>query len=155
MIPDIFRAFQSSTPVVIRNPKATRPWQHVLEPLSGYLMLAENLFKDPQMFSEPWNFGPYDHDVKPVDWILERMTALWPGASWELDRDENPHEAKQLKLDISKSAALLGWKPTWGLSLTLEKIVSWQKCWMRGADMRAQCITEIEDFVKDMSDAKT
>jgi CDP-glucose 4,6-dehydratase len=154
LIPDILRAFEASKPVIIRNPDATRPWQHVLEPLSGYLMLAEQLFKKPGEFSEGWNFGPYDRDVRPVDWILDHMITLWPGASWRLDQNDNPHEAMLLKLDISKASAILGWTPTWSLNVALEKIVSWHKCWIEGADMRAACINEINEFTKDMKRAK-
>lgn len=153
LIPDILRAFEESKPVVIRNPKATRPWQHVLEPLSGYLILAEQLFKNPGEFSGAWNFGPYDRDVRRVDWILDQMTSLWPGASWRLDLDDNPHEAMLLKLDISKASAILGWMPTWPLNITLEKIVSWHKCWIEGADMRAACINEIDEFSKGLRHA--
>ena len=150
LIPDILRAFEESKPVIIRNPNATRPWQHVLEPLSGYLSLAEQLFKNPGDFSGGWNFGPYDRDVRPVDWILDQMTTLWPGASWRLDQDDNPHEATLLKLDISKASAMLGWAPTWDLNVTLGKIVRWHKCWIEGSDMRVECINEIKQFTKDM-----
>jgi len=153
LIPDILRAFEASKPVVIRNPHATRPWQHVLEPLSGYLILAEQLFKKPGEFSEAWNFGPYDRDVRPVDWILDRMTNLWPGASWRLDQDDNPYEAMLLKLDISKASAILGWAPTWTLDTTLAKIVGWHKCWIDGSDMRLECINEINEFTKDIGHA--
>jgi CDP-glucose 4,6-dehydratase len=153
LIPDILRAFESSKSVIIRNPNATRPWQHVLEPLSGYLILAEQLFKNPDEFSEGWNFGPYDQDVRSVDWILDQMTHLWPGASWKLDLDDNPHEAKLLKLDISKASSILGWTPTWDLDVTLGKIVRWHKHWVQGADMRAECVNEINEFTKDMRHA--
>jgi CDP-glucose 4,6-dehydratase len=153
LIPDILRSFEASKPVIIRNPDATRPWQHVLEPLSGYLMLAEQLFINPGEFSEGWNFGPYDRDVRPVDWILDQMTTLWPGASWRLDQDDNPHEATLLKLDISKASAMLGWAPTWDLNVTLGRIVRWHKCWLEGADMRVECINEINEFTKDMKHA--
>jgi len=149
LIPDILRAFEESKPAVIRNPNATRPWQHVLEPLSGYLCLAEQLYKNPGGFSESWNFGPYDHDVRSVDWIMNHMISLWPGASWVPDQDDNPHEAMLLKLDISKAAAFLGWKPTWSLNFTLKKIVNWHKCWVEGVDMRTICIKEINEFSKD------
>lgn len=155
LIPDIFRAFESSKPVIIRNPSATRPWQHVLEPLSGYLVLAQQLFKKPDIYSEGWNFGPYDHDVKPVSWILDEMTSLWPGASWKLDKDKNPHEAMLLKLDISKASNILGWTPTWGLTVTLEKIVRWHKLFIEGADMKIECINEINQFTKEMNYKKT
>ena len=85
LIPDILRSFEKNESVIIRNPKATRPWQHVLEPLSGYLILAEKLFKNQDVYAEGWNFGPNEQDVKPVDWILGHMIKLWPGASWRLN----------------------------------------------------------------------
>jgi CDP-glucose 4,6-dehydratase len=150
LIPDILRAFELEKSVVIRNPNATRPWQHVLEPLSGYLILAEKLFINPKEFSEGWNFGPHDHDVKPVSWILDEISSLWPNSSWHLDHGDSPHEAMLLKLDISKVTSILGWKPTWNLSLALEKIVNWHKCWIEGDDMRTKCINEIDEFTKDM-----
>jgi CDP-glucose 4,6-dehydratase len=151
LIPDILRAFKLIKPVVIRNPKATRPWQHVLEPLSGYLLLAEKLFSDPVRFSEGWNFGPYYDDVKPVDWILDCMTKLWPNSSWQLDSSNNPHEANLLKLDISKAESQLNWVPTWNLETSLEKIVQWQHAWDSGADMHKVCLAEIKQFIKDSS----
>lgn len=150
LLPDILRAFEAPRPVIIRNPNATRPWQHVLEPLSGYLILAEQLFKTPGDFSEGWNFGPHDHDVQPVGWILDKMTTLWPGASWTLDQDDNPHEAMLLKLDISKASTFLAWTPTWDLTTTLSKIVRWHKRWIDGSDMRVECINEINEFTEDM-----
>jgi len=151
LIPDILRSFEKNEAVVIRNPNATRPWQHVLEPLSGYLILAEQLFNDPLTFSEGWNFGPYDNDVKPVNWILDHMIDLWPGASWTLCENENLHEATFLKLDISKTLKLLKWAPTWDLQVTLGKIVGWHKLWLDGNDMRKACIAEIDSYIKDMN----
>lgn len=151
LIPDILRSFEKNEAAVIRNPKATRPWQHVLEPLSGYLRLAEQLFNDPVTFSEGWNFGPYNNDVKPVDWILDHMIELWPGASWVLNENENPHEATLLNLDISKASGLLGWTPTWDLPMTLGSTIRWHKLWLGGADMRKVCITEIDNFTKEMN----
>lgn len=155
LIPDILRSFEASKSAIIRNPDATRPWQHVLEPLSGYLMLAEQLSISPGEFSGGWNFGPYDRDVRPVDWILDQMTTLWPGASWRLDQNDNPHEAMLLKLDISKASAILGWVPTWDLTVTLRKIVQWHKHWTEGADMRSECIKEINEFTGDMTHIST
>jgi len=104
LIPDILKAFENKQPVVIRNPLATRPWQHVLEPLRGYFMLAEQLYSDEKkQFAEGWNFGPIEDDAKPVQWIVERLVKHWGnGASWQLDGGEHPHEANYLKLDISK-----------------------------------------------------
>ena len=151
LIPDILRSFEKNEPVVIRSPKSKRPWQHVLEPLSGYLILAERLYENQEEYSEGWNFGPNEQDVKPVDWILEHMIELWPGASWMLDENENPYEAKLLNLDISKAAGLLGWTPTWNLPMTLNNIIRWHNLWRSGADIQKVCINEINNFTKDMN----
>jgi len=151
LIPDILRSFEESESVVIRNPKAIRPWQHVLEPLSGYLILAEKLYKNQKEYAEGWNFGPNEKDVKPVSWILDKMISKWPASSWELDQNSNPHEADFLKLDISKAKAKLGWKPVWELSHTLEKIIDWHKAYLNQEDMQTICLAEIEEYTKDMS----
>ena len=151
LIPDILRSFEKNKPVVIRNPKATRPWQHVLEPLSGYLILAEKLYKNQKEYAEGWNFGPNEQDVKPVDWILDRMIAKWPNSSWELDSNSSPHEAGFLKLDIAKAESRLDWKPVWELSQTLEKITSWHQAWLKKEDMQAACLAEIKEYTRDMN----
>ena len=151
LIPDILRSFEKNEPVVIRNPKATRPWQHALEPLSGYLILAQKLYEDQKEYAEGWNFGPNEQDVKPVDWILDKMIVKWPNASWELDSNSNSHEAEFLKLDISKAKSKLGWKPVWGLSYTLEKIIAWHGAWLNKEDMQAACLAEIEEYTRDMN----
>ena len=151
LIPDILRSFEKSESVVIRNPKATRPWQHVLEPLSGYLILAQKLYKNQEDYAEGWNFGPNEKDVKPVDWILDKMIAKWPNSSWELDKNSNPHEAYFLKLDISKAESKLGWKPVWELSQTLDKIIDWHKNWLKKEDMQVICLAEIEEYTRDMN----
>jgi CDP-glucose 4,6-dehydratase len=151
LIPDILRSFKKNEPVVIRNPKATRPWQHVLEPLSGYLVLAQKLYENQKDYAEGWNFGPNEQDVKPVDWILDKMIAKWPNSSWELDQNSNPHEASFLKLDISKAESKLGGKPVWELSYTLEKIISWQRAWLNKEDMQAICLLEVEEYTRDMN----
>lgn len=153
LIPDILRAFEQKQPVIIRNPKSTRPWQHVLEPLSGYLVLAQNLYQEPKKYAEGWNFGPNERDAKPVDWILDKMTSEWPGASWELDDDSHPHEAGYLKLDISKAKHYLSWEPTWSLEQTLERIITWHKLWLNKEDMQNACLEEINDYMRDMSNA--
>jgi len=150
LIPDILRSFEKNKPVVIRNPKATRPWQHVLEPLSGYLVLAQKLYNGQNQYAEGWNFGPNIQDVKPVDWILEKMINKWPSASWELDKDSNPHEARFLQLDIAKAECKLGWNPTWELDHTLDKIVNWHRSWLNKEDMQTACLAEIEEYTQDM-----
>lgn len=147
LIPDILRAFENSVPVIIRNPLSTRPWQHVLEPLSGYLMLAEALFEKGDLFAEAWNFGPNDQDCQPVDWILNKMTKTWgENASWKLDTENNPHEAGFLKLDCSKVKSRLKWEPKWNLDFTLDLIVKWHQDWMSGKNTQKQCLQEIEAY---------
>jgi len=149
LIPDILRSFKAGKPVIVRNPNATRPWQHVLEPLSGYLLLAEKLFNEPEKFSEGWNFGPYFNDVKSVEWILDYMTRLWPDSSWLHDVSQNPHEASLLKLDISKAISKLNWSPTWNLETSLQKIVQWQNQFNSRSNMHDVCLLEINQFIED------
>ena len=152
LIPDILTAFEKQQPVVIRNPQATRPWQHVLEPLSGYLVLAENLWARGQDVAQGWNFGPKDEDARPVDWILDHMVNTWgEGASWALDRNPQPHEARYLKLDVSKARAYLHWSPTWSLETTLAYIVKWHRAWLSGNDVHALCLAEINAYMAAMS----
>jgi len=151
LIPDILSAFEKAEPVVIRNPKSTRPWQHVLEPLSGYLVLAQKLYENPSEYAEGWNFGPQDDDAKPVDWILDSMVNQWGnGASWKLDDGVHPHEAGYLKLDISKAKSRLQWKPTWHLETTLKRIIDWHQAWLNKEDMQARCLHEIHEYMGDM-----
>lgn len=147
LIPDILRAFEKQQPVLVRNPMATRPWQHVLEPLSGYLILAEKLYTEGKSYAEAWNFGPRDEDVQPVEWILNHMTEHWgEGASWQLDTNPQPHEAQLLKLDISKAAARLKWRPRWSLAHTLDSIVDWQQAWLQGEDMHQKTLEQIYHY---------
>jgi CDP-glucose 4,6-dehydratase len=148
LIPDILRSFQRDQPAFIRNPDAIRPWQHVLEPLSGYLILLQSLWSDGQKFAEGWNFGPNDDDVKPVRWIADLMASRWSSdAAWEMDSKSHPHEANYLKLDISKARQRLAWQPRWSLDITLSKIIAWHKAWAAQQDMRAYCLKEISDYM--------
>ena len=147
LVPDILRAFEQNQPVVIRNPHATRPWQHVLEPLSGYLSLAELLYTQGQTFAEGWNFGPRDEDARPVQWIVEQMAKSWgQGASWQQDSGVHPHEANYLKLDISKAKARLGWQPRCPLATALEHICCWHRAWLAHEDMHQMCMTQIRHY---------
>lgn len=148
LIPDILRAFEKSKPVVIRNPLSIRPWQHVLEPLSGYVILAEALFKKGNEFAEAWNFGPNDEDCRPVNWILDKMVKAWGNAaSWTLDKNNNhPHEAGYLKLDCSKAKARLKWQPQWNLDITLDLIVKWHQDWISGENIQKRCLKEIATY---------
>lgn len=153
LIPDILRAFEKQEPVIVRNPLSTRPWQHVLEPLSGYLVLAQKLYESPSEYAEGWNFGPFDEGAKPVEWILNQMVSKWEGASWTLDKEAHPHEAGYLKLDISKAKSRLNWYPAWRLEKTLEKIVYWHQAWLANDDMQVICLNEINEYMRDMKDA--
>lgn len=150
LIPDILRAFENNKPVIVRNPMATRPWQHVLEPLSGYLVLAQHLYQEGEEYAQGWNFGPRDEDCKSVRWILDNMVAKWGnGAFWKLDENNNPHEAGFLKLDCSKAANKLNWNPKWNLENTLENIIEWHQKYLLGEDIREQCLQEIRNYQND------
>lgn len=147
LVPDILRALQAGESVLIRNPNAIRPWQHVLEPLSGYLLLAQSLYTQDQFTAEGWNFGPRDEDARPVLWIVEHLCADWGrGASWTLQPGSHPHEANFLKLDISKARQRLQWQPKWSLEIALQKITEWHKAWLQGQDMRMFCLDQIAQY---------
>jgi CDP-glucose 4,6-dehydratase len=147
LIPDILSAFEAGTSVHIRNPHSIRPWQHVLEPLRGYLTLAERLFERGAAYAEAWNFGPRDEDAKPVGWIVEQLASLWgPGANWQIDAGEHPHEAHFLKLDISKARSLLDWNPALNLQQALELIVAWTQARQARQDMRQATLSQIQAY---------
>lgn len=149
LVPDILSALERKEPVQIRNPHAIRPWQHVLEPLSGYLLLAERLYEDGLADAEGWNFGPSDEDARPVQWVVERLCAAWgDNATWALQPGDHPHEASFLKLDISKARQRLQWAPRWSLETTLERIAEWHHAWLQGRDMRAVCLEQISQYVE-------
>jgi len=149
LIPDAIKAFESNQTVRIRNPLATRPWQHVLEPLSGYLILAEQLYIHGSKHASAWNFGPQDEGNRSVKEVIEFMIQQWGGsAQWEKDGLDQPHEANLLKLDCSKARQSLGWMPRWGLETAIEKIVEWHKSFQSEADMRALSIAQIEEYTK-------
>lgn len=147
LIPDALKAFEKKVPVVIRNPQANRPWQHVLEPICGYLMLAEKLYSSGKQFAEGWNFGPNDEDARPVSEVLDHLAKEWPGeASWGLDGSQQPHEAQLLKLDISKAKVRLKWQPNWGLNTALRSIIEWHQAWMAGDDMENITLSQIKKY---------
>lgn len=147
LIPDIIAAFEKGQPVNIRNPNAIRPWQHVLEPLRGYLMLAERLYNEGPAFAEAWNFGPNDDDARPVGWIVEALVEQWgDDARWQQDQGEHPHEATWLKLDISKVRQRLGWQPQLRLANALQYIVDWAKQRQAGADIRTLTLGQIQHY---------
>ncbi len=147
LIPDLMRAFISRQTCLIRNPAAVRPWQFVLEPLLGYLMLAERLTEDPARFASGWNFGPDNADARPVCFIANELVRLWgDGASWKHDGGAHPHEAHTLKLDSSKAGHYLKWRPVLSLSSALEWTVEWYRAYEAGADLRRVTKAHIERF---------
>lgn len=148
LIPDILQAFGENRKAEIRSPYAIRPWQHVLEPLSGYITIAEKLYLEGSSFAEGWNFGPQDEDAQPVKMIVNHLAQTWgEGAEWFLSQEVHPHEAHYLKLDCSKAKMRLDWQPVWNLKITLDKIVSWQKAWLNGEDIKAYTINEIKEYM--------
>jgi len=152
LVPDTLRAFEKNEPVVIRNPNSIRPWQHVLEPLNGYLILVERLFENPMNFSEAWNFGPEQEGDREVSWILNKIVEEWDGQSWTFVDERNKfHEANYLKLDISKAKELLGWKPIWSLEYSIKRIVKWHKAWLNGENMLIHCEDEIEHYMNTIT----
>jgi CDP-glucose 4,6-dehydratase len=147
LVPDILKALEQGRPVLIRNPHAVRPWQHVLEPLSGYLLLAESLFEHGQLGAEGWNFGPCDDDARPVQWVVERLCKEWGGgASWVLQPGDHPHEAQYLKLDVSKARQRLNWSPRLPLQTALALVIAWHQEWLSGSDMQAFSLKQITEY---------
>jgi CDP-glucose 4,6-dehydratase len=147
LVPDLVRGFLCGEPVGIRSPHAIRPWQHVLEPLHGYILLAEKLLTHDPRFATAYNFGPALSDARPVSWIAEQMTGFWGnGASWVLDKAPSPHEAGYLKLDSSRAHAELGWSPQLRLEQALELLVAWYRAWQTGSDMHAFTQNQIEQY---------
>ena len=147
LVPDILKAFELGKPVRVRNPNAIRPWQHVLEPLRGYLQLAQSLVESGPKFGEAWNFGPQAHDAKTVGWIVQEMCQKWgPSASWVNDEGQHPHEANYLKLDVSKSAAHLNWEPQMGLQQSLNLIIDWHRSFVKNEDMKQLTMQQISQY---------
>ncbi len=148
LIPDMIKGFHRGQTVLIRNPHAIRPWQHVLEPLSGYLLLAQKLWKNGPDFVGGWNFGPGDQDARPVSWIVEYLTRLWGnGATWQLDKGSHPHEATYLKLDCSKAKTQIGWEPCLTLDETLDWIVEFYRGYYDGQSARKIATDQICRYV--------
>jgi CDP-glucose 4,6-dehydratase len=147
LIPDILAAFEKRQPVQIRNPNAIRPWQHVLEPLRGYMLLAKGLVEKGPAFGDGWNFGPLDDDVRSVEWIVKQIANRWgDGADWQLDQSEQPHEANYLKLDISKARSRLLWEPSLRLTEAIDLVIQWTKEFRANADMREVTLQQINKY---------
>ena len=146
LIADAVRAADALEPMRVRNPHAVRPWQHVLNPLSGYLVLAQECARSREA-GRAWNFGPPSGDERPVSWVLERLTELWGGElRWELDERTHTPEASYLALDSSAAEAQLGWAPRWQLAHALEKVVEWHAAQRRGEDARELTLGQIREF---------
>lgn len=147
LIPDFIRAISKGDEVKIRSPYAIRPWQHVLEPLTGYLTLAAKLYTEGTTYAQAWNFGPDDKDAQNVEWITSTICELWgEGASFEVDTNPQPHEANYLKLDCSKAKAELNWVPKWDIETTLKSIVNWNKAYLCGENIREVTIDQINQY---------
>lgn len=150
LIPDCIRAVLKNEKVMIRNPHAIRPWQHVLEPLSGYLALAQKLYENGPHYTGAWNFGPDESDARTVEWIVKNLCEKWgSNASSEIDKGNHPHEAHYLKLDCSKAKTDLGWRPRWDASKAIVSIVTWTRAYKQGEDVREVCAAQIEEYLEN------
>ncbi|BBC24282.1 CDP-glucose 4,6-dehydratase [Pseudanabaena sp. ABRG5-3] len=148
LVADITKSLLSKQPILIRNPYATRPWQHVLDALNGYLTLAEKLYNNGSAFADAWNFGPYESSIKPVGWLVDQLLFLWgENVHWEQDKGYQPHEANSLSLDCSKARLKLGWEPKLSLVEALEQIIVWTKSYQSGADMQEITKAAIHRFM--------
>ena len=153
LVPDVLAAFAAGEPVLLRNPGAIRPWQHVLEPLAGYLALAQRLATEidtpSASWADAWNFGPDARDARSVAWVVERLARGWgPDARWSASTDAHPHEAHTLKLDCSKAHSRLGWHPRWDAETAIARTLAWHQAWRGGADMRRYTLDEITAFAR-------
>lgn len=147
LIPDLIRGFQAGKPVLIRRPSAIRPWQHVLEPLHGYILLAEKLMAGGTQFATAFNFGPGDDGAWTVEQVADRSAALWgEGARWVQDGESGVHEAGTLRLDASRARAELGWQAILGIGEALDWTVRWYRVWRDGGDMRDETMKQIADY---------
>jgi CDP-glucose 4,6-dehydratase len=149
LVPDFFRAIEKKEKLIIRNPKATRPWQHVLDLTRGYLMLCQKLYEEGEKFSESFNFGPDDKDVKNVQWIVEYLVKTWgDNVYYEINKNNQfLHEAHFLKLDSTKAYKKLSWSPKLNINSGLDKICAWHKAKIANENMNKYCITEIENYI--------
>lgn len=147
LLPDFLRSIDSGKTLKIRYPNAIRPWQHVLEPLSGYICIAERLTTDAR-FAQAWNFGPEDSDARSVEWIVSSLCRRIPGATWKHEAAPKPHEAGTLKLDSGKAKQQLSWRPSWNLDTALEKTVAWHQAWRRGEDMQAFSLAQVREYLE-------
>lgn len=150
LIPDCIRAVMNKETITIRNPKAVRPWQHVFEPLTGYLMLAEKLYKKGRQFGDAWNFGPNEDDTKSVAWIANKISSEFgvPLVLHKTDKKKKLHEASTLRLDSTKSRLALGWHPRWNLEKTVDNTIAWYNAYLNVKEMKALCYQQIEEYLQ-------
>jgi CDP-glucose 4,6-dehydratase len=151
LIPDCVSAWLKGETAKIRCPKAVRPWQHVLESLSGYMLLAERLYKQGESFAEAWNFGPNENSIESVEEVVSELAHFWgEQAQWETDSDDHPHEAHYLKLDCAKARAKLGWAPRWDLSTALQKVAEWYQVYQKSPEqLKEKTIEQIREYMKE------
>jgi len=148
LVPDLMRAALGGTPLLVRNPDAIRPWQHVLNPLSGYLVLAEALWESTE-YAAAWNFGPADDEAQPVRWLVDRVQHRWHAElGWELETEPQPHEARSLRIDSSRARAKLGWRPAWDLEEAVDRTVTWYQAFAAGSDVRSATREQIGAFAE-------
>jgi CDP-glucose 4,6-dehydratase len=147
LVADCVRALLKKESVLVRNPRAVRPWQHVLDPLSGYLTLAKRLYEEGPRFSGGWNFGPPEDDAKPVEWIVKQLCSGWGnGARYRVDKRKHPHEAHYLRLDCAKARTELGWSPRWDLPRAIRSIIEWTMVYREKGDVRGACLAQIDEY---------
>lgn len=151
LVPDFLRNLDGGTKLLVRSPKAIRPWQHVLEPLSGYLKLGENLHREGASFAQGWNFGPREESAQTVEWVLEYLSGKSSSTPWEKDLTATPHEAQLLMLDSSKAQRLLHWSPRWSLKQALDMTLDWHHAWRESKDMRAFSLGQIQRYQESKS----
>jgi len=148
LIPDLVKAFTKGEPVKLRNPASVRPWQHVLEPLNAYMLLAQRLFEEGKSYAEAWNFGPNESDTKSTGWLVEHLASYWKqGASYQMQpEDDAAHEALYLRLDCSKARSKLGWYPVWSIEDAIVNVADWYQAYLRNEDMQAFSLKQIQQY---------
>jgi CDP-glucose 4,6-dehydratase len=146
LFPDLVNSINTNLPIELRNPSAVRPWQHVLDPLFGYLTLAVNIDQDPLKYNDAWNFGPYNHDSKTVLEVCQQAIAVFQNGSIKINQDQQPHEAGQLRLDISKSMTFLNWHPNWSTEKAIERTANWYKAFLKGESAINLVQNDINEF---------
>lgn len=152
LVPDLMAAALKGEPLRVRSPHAVRPWQHVLEPLCGYLLLSEKLWGNPERYAQSWNFGPHQDDARSVRWLVDRLSGFWGArVHWEVDAQPSPHEAHFLTLDSAKARSMLGWKPRWTLERALQEVVEWYKAYEKREPIRDVVMQQIASYESTIS----